>query len=303
MALAEHASHKLSYSIAKGWLKRAERLLEGEPESIEQGYLARFQERLAFEGEGDLDRAQALAERAYAVGIHFHERDLEMLALHDRGSILVARGQVAAGLELMEEAMVAAVAGELGARTTGRIYCNMIDTCERLADYRRAGEWEEAARRWCERVGHSSGFPGICRVRRAELMRLRGIWTDAEQEARRACAELEDFLGFAAVAFQEIGEIRLLVGDLAEAEQAFGRAQDLGRDPQPGLARLRLAQGNTVTARALIDRALADNAAGRLGRGALLPTQMEIALAQNDLDTARAVAEELQAIAEAYERP
>jgi len=301
MALAEHAFQKLSYSVAKGWLKRAEHLLEGESESIEHGYLARFQERIAFEGEGDLDQAQALAERAHALGTRFRDHDLEMLTLHDRGGILVAKGQVADGLTLMEEAMVAAVAGELGARTTGRVYCNMIDTCEKLADYRRAGEWDEAARRWCDRVGHASGFPGICRVKRAELMRLRGTWLDAEQEARRACVELEDFLSFAALAFQEVGEIRLLVGDLAGAEQAFGRAQELGRDPEPGLARLRLAQGNAPAARALVDRALVDNVAGRLGRGGLLPTQIEIALALGDLDTARAAAEELQAIAEAYE--
>ncbi len=300
MALAEHAFQRLSYSVAKGWLKRAEHLLESEPESIEHGYLVRLHERIAFEGEGDLDRARDFAERAYALATRFRDHDLEMLALHDRGGILVARGQVADGLALMEEAMVAAVAGELSAMTTGRIYCNMIDICEKLADYRRAGEWDEAARRWCDRVGHASGFPGICRVKRAHLMRLRGTWTDAEQEARRACAELEDFLSSAAAAFQEIGDVRLLVGDLSGAEQAFGRAQELGCDPQPGLARLRLAQGNSATARAFIDRALADNAAGRLGRGGLLPMQIEIALAQQDLDTARSAAEELRVIAEAY---
>jgi DNA-binding winged helix-turn-helix (wHTH) protein/tetratricopeptide (TPR) repeat protein len=298
MALAEHAFQKLSHSVAKGWMKRAEHLLENESQSIEHGYLMRFQARIAV--DSDLDRAQEFAERAYALGTRFRDHDLEMLALHDRGGILVAKGQVADGLALMEEAMVAAVAGELSAMTTGRIYCNMVDICEKLADYRRAGEWDEAARRWCDRVGHASGFPGICRVKRAQLMRLRGTWADAEQEARRACAELEDFLSFAAAAFQEIGEVRLLVGDLSAAEQAFGRAQELGCDPQPGLARLRLVQGNSATARALIDRALADNAAGRLGRSALLPMQIEIALAQQDLDTARSAAEDLRAIAEAY---
>ena len=301
MALAEHAFHKLSFSVAKGWLKRAEHLLEAEPESIEHGYLARFQERIAFEAEGEFDRAQALAERAYALAIHFHDRDLEMLALHDRGGILVAKGQIADGMAFMEEAMVASLAGELGAMTTGRMYCNMIDTCEKLADYRRASEWDEAALRWCSRVGHASGFPGVCRVRRAVLMRMRGSWSDAEQEARRASTELKDFLNFAALAMQEVGEVRLLVGDLAGAEQAFDRAQELGRDPQPGLARLRMVQGNIGVARALIDRALADNSAGRLGRGGLLPTQSEIALAQHDLDTAHAAVDELLAIANTYE--
>lgn len=301
IALAENAFLKSSFSVGKGWLRRAEHLLEGEPESIEHGYLARFQERIAFEGEGDVEQAQVLAERAHALGVRFHDRDLEMLALHDRGGILVAKGQVADGLAFMEEAMVDTLAGELSAMTTGRMYCNMIDTCEKLADYRRAGEWDEAALRWCSRVGHASGFPGVCRVKRAMLMRLRGSWGDAEREARRACAELEDFLSFAALAMQEVGEIRLLLGDLAGSEQAFERAQEWGRDPEPGLARLRLAQGNVAMARALIDRALADNISGRLGRGGLLPTQTEIALAQEDLDTAHAAVEELLAIAGAYQ--
>ena len=217
-----------------------------------------------------------------------------------RHSILVAKGRVEDGMSLMEEAMVAAVAGELGAMATGRIYCNMIDICEKLADYRRAGEWDEEAKRWCDRVGHSSGFPGICRVKRAEIMRLRGAWAEAEQEARRASGELKEFLDFAAAAFYQIGEIRFHVGDLGAAEEAFRKAHELGRDPQPGLARLRLAQGNAEAARNLINRALTDDTLTPLDRARLLPAQIEIALAAKDLDAARSGTEELQAIAGAF---
>ena len=124
---------------------------------------------------------------------------------HDQGCVLVAMMRVDEGMALMETVMAAALGGELGARTTGRIFCNMMDICERLADYRRAGEWDDAARRWCVRTGHSSGFPGICRVRRAGIMRVRGQWSEAEQEARCASLELKDFLDFAAFRIRPSG--------------------------------------------------------------------------------------------------
>ncbi len=298
--LAEYSYSKLAVSVASGWISRAERLLEDEPEAIEHGYLARLRARIALEGLGDLDSALEHAERASALGIRSRDRDLEMLALHDRGCILMAMGQTEDGMPLMEEAMVAAVAGELGAMTTGRIYCNMIEICEKLADYRRAGEWDEEAKRWCDRVGHDSGFPGICRVKRAEIMRLRGSWEEAEQEARRASGELKELLSYAGAAFHQLGEIRLHVGDHDGAEDAFRQARHLGRDPQPGLARLRLAQGNTQAARNLIDRALMDDTLTRLDRARLLPARIEIALAARDLDAARSDTGELRAIAGAF---
>ena len=131
-------------------------------------------------------------------------------------------------------------------------------------------------------------------------MRLRGDWAEAEQEARRASGELEELVIYAGAAFHQIGEIRLLVGDLGAAEEAFRQAHQLGRDPQPGLARLRLAQGNTEAARNLIDRALADDTLTRLDRARLLPAQIEIALAAQDLDAARSGTEELRTIVGAF---
>src|SRR5207249_5470922 len=135
------------------------------------------------------------------------------------------------------------------------VYCNTISTCRDLADYRRAGEWSEAAKRWCERQT-ISGFPGMCRVYRAEIMRLRGAWADAEMEAVRASDELRDFnLSYAAAAFYELGEIRLHGGDLDGAEQAFGEAHELGHAAQPGLGLLHLARGDAAYAQTAIRRA------------------------------------------------
>jgi len=139
-----------------------------------------------------------------------------------------------------------------------------------LADYRRANEWDQAARRWCQRVSNESGFPGVCRVKRAEIMRFKGAWAEAEDEARRGCEELSDFPGHAAIGLIVIGEIRLSSGDLSGAETTFQQAHELGRDPQPGLALLRLAEGKHETACELIDSALEDDSLLTLERARLL---------------------------------
>jgi len=290
-------------SVGLAWLNRAERLLQHEPESIVHGYLTRNRGVVAFEGMHDYDTALALAQQALDIGTRFGDRDLMALGLHDRGRVLVAKGQVGEGMTLIDEATVAAVSGELGPLATGIIYCNTITACNGLADYRRAGEWSEAAKRWCERQA-ISGFPGMCRVYRAGIMRRRGNWPEAEQEARRACEELREFnQGYAAESLYELGEVRLLMGDLTTAEDAFKQAHALGREPQPGLALLRLAEGKVPAAAAMIARALTDGSPDRLHRAHLLPARVEIALVAGDVATARSASDELADIAKAYNTP
>jgi class 3 adenylate cyclase len=298
--LAHDYDEKLTRSIAAGWHNRAERLLADEPEGVEHGYLARVQ-RIAASRRGDLDGALEYARRTAEIGARFGDRELMAIGLHDQGRVLVTMGRVGEGMALIDEATVAAVGGELSPWATGIIYCNTISICANLADIRRAGEWTDAAKRWCERQA-IVGFPGICRVHRAEIMRLRGAWAEAEQEARKACTELHDWgaLSFAGDGFYEVGEIRLRMGDLAGAKGAFEQAHELGREPQPGLSVLRLMEGNVEGAAISIKRALADESWNRLARARLLPAQVEIAIAAGDLEPARSATEELEAIAKAY---
>ena len=177
-------------SLAGGWLKRAEKLLEGEPESIAHGYLAIAHGRVAWR-RGELDHALSHLERAVEISRRFEDADLRAWAAMYRGMILVDRGQVEDGWAPLEDVSAAAVGGELGAYTTGVVFCNVISTCRDLADYRRATEWADAATRWCERQS-IKGFPGVCRVHRAEIMRLVGSWTEAASELEQACDELFD---------------------------------------------------------------------------------------------------------------
>jgi class 3 adenylate cyclase len=286
-------------SLANGWLRRAERLLEPERDGIEYGHLLRARGLMA----KDPDEALAHARAAHDVATRLGDRDLAALELQEQGRLLVAKGEVAEGLALLEEATVTAVSGQLGPDATGIIYCNAIDVCRRLADYGRAGEWTDAARQWCERQG-ILGFPGMCRVYRASILRLRGALADAAREAANACEELRPYaVGATAEAFYELGEVRLRLGDLAAARDAFRQAHELGRDPQPGLALLRLAEGNLEAARTGMRSALADESRDRLARGQLLPAQVEIALANGEHDIAMAAADELEAIAAVYQTP
>jgi tetratricopeptide (TPR) repeat protein len=303
LALAEDHYHRLSPAVAQGWLRRAERHLEGLPESATHGWLTRLHMLVALEQERDAAAAMQLTERVLGIARRVGDTDLEALAIQDRGRILVGLGQVAEGMALIDDAMTFATAGELTPRTAGRTYCNMISTCERLGDYGRAAEWHDAAHHWTEAHAESV-FPGICRVHRAGILRLKGALPEAEEEARRAAGELGQFLkDVAGAAFYELGEIRRRMGDEAGADTMFGEAHARGRNPQPGLALLRLAQGQGEVARSMIERSLAEPNLAPLDRVKLLPALVEIAVACHAGEAATGAAEELEAITVTYTSP
>jgi tRNA A-37 threonylcarbamoyl transferase component Bud32/tetratricopeptide (TPR) repeat protein len=303
LALAEDHFHRLAGSVGQGWLRRAERHLESLPEAAAHGWLSRLQCILALEAEGRPDQAMLHAAAATAVATRVGDTDLAMLALQDRGRALVALGRLSEGMALIDEAMTAVTAGELTPRTAGRAYCNMLSTCERLGDIGRAAEWYDAAQGWSEPYA-ASGYPGICRVRRASILRLRGALAEAEHEARRAADELADFLtDVAGDAFYELGDIRLRSGDLAGAGRMFDEAHARGRDPQPGLALLRLAEGKPAAARSMIERAVGEPGKTALDRGRLLPSVVEIRVAAGDPAAADEAAAELEAVSATFPTP
>jgi tetratricopeptide (TPR) repeat protein len=287
-------------SVCNGWLTRAERLLKTVPDAVENGYLTRFKAKVAIEADQDLDTALDLATKALEVAERHGDADLRALATQDRGRVFVLKNHVKEGMALLDEAMAMAISGELSAFVVGVTYCNMISMCEKIADYRRAGEWSDQAVRWCQ--PHSeSAFPGICSVHRAEVMNVRGDWTAAESEAERAVSMSDGYgAAVAAEAYYVIGEIKLRQGKHQEAEASFQEAHRQGRQPVPGMALLRLAQGRFEAARSLIDRALSASAVD-LDRIRKLPAGVEIALAVGDVMTARSRADELVSLAERFE--
>ena len=301
MALRLARDHELKRSaMTEAWLKRAERLLEQAPESLDHGYLERSRSHSALR-RGDFEASIEHAKRTMEIGTKFGDPNLIALGLHDQGNALVQQGRVEEGFALLDEATVAAVSGELRPHPTAIIYCGVISSCRDIGDYARAGDWTDAAKRWCERQS-ISGFPGQCRIYRAEIMRLRGNWLDAEQEVGLACTELADFApNVAADGFYELGELRRRMGDLDGADEAFRQAHGLGVDPEPGLALLRLERGDVGAASRSIARAVENTPPAKaLSRARLLPAQIEIALGAGDSETARSAAESLEGIAEEF---
>jgi class 3 adenylate cyclase len=291
--------NRAAFAVSRGWFSNAERLLEGLPEAPEHGHLALSRGVTALLAEGNIEDALPELERAHDIARRAGDRDTQVLALVGKGRAFVQRGEVEQGLAILDEASTSAVSGELRPFATGLVYCVTITSCQDVGDYRRAAEWTEAASRWCEQAD-MNGFPGACRIHRAEIMRLRGDWPQAEKTALAACEEVQDFdRHVTAGGYYEIGEIRRRRGDFAAADEAFRTANELGRFPQPGLALLQLAEGKVESAVAGITRALGE-IQDPLARVRALPALVEIAIAAADLDTARSAADELQQIVDSY---
>jgi class 3 adenylate cyclase len=284
-------------AVSRAWLARAERLLADLPESRSHGYLALAHGLRA----ASPDEAIGFISTAVELGRRHGDRDLELLAQQELGAAYVAAGHVADGLALVDDAACVALAGEPSPIAAGTVYCQTIALYRNLGDLRRAAEWAERTLEWCE-VESLSGFPGICRIHRAEILRARGDLDRAEAEARRACTHLEQFNGGAnarpvAEAFYALGEIRLVTGDFTSAEAAFAQALSFGLNPVPGLALLRARRGNVPGAVTAIDAALRE-AATPAALVHLLDAGVEIAIAAGDLERAASRTAELEQVAD-----
>jgi DNA-binding NarL/FixJ family response regulator len=284
-------------SIGMGFLLRAQRHAKRVPAGAGHGFLAMVEASIA-RFSGELDQAVELAEQALAIAEQTGERNLMAMSLHVLGTTLVDAGRIEEGIAAMDEAMVSVVSGELDPYFTGVIFCQLIGVCLELHDVRRAGEWSDAAQRWCQSLGPDSMYPGLCAVNHAEVSRLRGAWPQAEAEAAAAAdllLAIEPAL--AGPAFVQLAEVRQRLGDEAGAEQAYLRGEELGADPQPGLALLRASLGRASGALAELRHALASETTP-VRRARLLCAVAEVGAAVRDVDSATAAADELEAIAQ-----
>ena len=257
-----------------GWVARTRRVLAGGglPDSAEHGYLrwlVAFQSYMA----GETAAARAGFEEAAAIGDRWGEPDLAAMSRLGVGRALIKLGQTGPGVALLDEVMAAVEAGELSPVVVGDLYCSVIEGCQELFDLRRAQRWTAVLTAWCAGQPDLVPYRGQCLLHRAELLALHGAWPDAMEETRRASARFLEPTGHpaaGAAAYQQ-AELHRLRGETAEAEEAYRRASRWGREPQPGLAQLRLAQGQAAAAEAAIRRVL-EEATDRAGAGCCRPS-------------------------------
>jgi tetratricopeptide (TPR) repeat protein len=278
---------------AIGWARRMMRTVEDAPEegpgharaALLQAFLQVIGEKL----EGALD----LVEKGHALARKHGDEDAEALSLSRRAALLMRYGRVEEATADVDEAMLLVNRERTRPVTGAMIYCNTIDFCRDLGDLERALEWTDAAKHYIDER-RVCGFPGLCRVHRAELLRLCGEHQRAAEELRAALRVFEKhrFVVAQAYALTELGHLRLEAKALDAAEQAFHEADEFGLEPLPGLAQLALERGDAKEARALLDRRLGD-LTSPLGRARLLPTLVTACIELGDLDAAERAANEL----------
>jgi tetratricopeptide (TPR) repeat protein len=283
---------------ASGWIGRVRRLLGQMPgDCVEQGFVL-LPEAMAAMGEGDYETALAVLERAAAIGDRFADADLGALTRHAQGRILIRAGRIKEGLALLDEAMVAITTDDVTPIVVGGVYCSVVSGCQEVFDWRRAQEWTAAMSRWCAPQPDLVLFRGQCLLLRSGVLQLRGDWDGALEEARRALARLLDPPGQIGLgnAYVQLAELHRLRGELSEAEEAYRLASQHGKRTQPGLALLRLAQGDPASALASLRLALDESPEPRF-RPMLLAACVEAAIAADDIPTARTAAEQLATVA------
>lgn len=286
---------------AGGWLARAQRAVECEGgDCPERGYLM-LPVVARHLGMGNDDAAHDAAVEAATIGDRFGERDLSAVARDMQARALLRRGQVPEGLALIDEVMISAASGELSPLVTGLLYCSVIASCQRVYALDRAREWTSALASWCEQQPQLVTFTAACLVHRAEILELEGAWGQATEEARRVSDDIggtgdPDAVGNA---HYQQAEVHRLRGEVEAAEEAYRKASQHGREPQPGLALLRLAQGRGDTALAALRRVLGSTEPP-LQRARFLPAMIEIALESNEIDEASRAAGELEEIASRF---
>jgi DNA-binding NarL/FixJ family response regulator len=290
------------FGQANGWFARVERLIEreGKPCAV-AGYL-RIPQTLRYLQQNECDAAFDSGAEAARIGEEYAETDLVALARSLQGRARLRQGRIREGLALLDEAMVTVKSDGDAPIVPAIVYCILIEGCRQVYALDRCREWTAALTRWCEAQPQLVPFNGVCMVHRCEVMEMNGQWDAALEEARRACERLTQASDpFAAPgAHYQKAEMHRLRGELDEAEASYLEAHRLGREPQPGLSLLRLAQGRGDAALASVRRAHAASTEP-LQRARLLPAMVEIALAAGDLEGASQASADLDALSERFE--
>jgi DNA-binding CsgD family transcriptional regulator len=293
------------HAQAGGWLARCGHEAELlSSDSSARGYLALTQAHRLVAIEHRYDQGGALAEQVVGLARRDPDPDLLALALMVGGRARIRAGETHDGFAMLDEAMVGVVRDEVSPTAAGTVYCAVIEACGEVGELRRAVEWTQALTTWCDRQRGMVTFTGRCRTHRAAVLMLRGDWDAAVAEAGHACARFAGAADEEAAgeAFYLLAELHRLAGRDTLAERAYRQAGEWGRDPQPGLALLRLAQGRAEAAAATVNRLL-EEVGLAIERVRVLPAAVAVLLEINDIAAAAGAAEELARLAGSFETP
>jgi DNA-binding CsgD family transcriptional regulator len=305
LRLAEAVGFQGDIPRAQGWVLHVQRLLDRAGlDCVEQGYLAHASAMCRIFTDGDVAAAHLLFAQAVKWGERFADAELLTLARIGEGRCQIYMGEVSDGIGLLDEAMVSVESGQLAPIVVGDAYCTVIDACAEIFDVRRLGTWTQSFSLWCDDQPELVLYRGHCRLHRAEVLTLRGRWAEALAEATSAVellAEPRNLMALGGAHYVK-AELHRLRGDLADAEQEYRCANGAGCPPFPGLAQLRLAQGQTGAACSALRRALAE-ADGAVARARLLPSLVQALIAAGELDEASAAASDLAEVADELQSP
>lgn len=283
---------------ALGWVARGRRILEdSDAECVERAWLAILTALPSLFG-GDADTALPSLVDGEQLARRLGDTDAVVFARLGRGYAMILQGELDDGKALLDEVMAAVTADEVSPVVAGIAYCQVIALCHTVFDLGRAREWTAALSRWCDAQPDLVPFRGNCLVHRCEIFQLQGAWNEARDEAARACAWLAgppawDTLGSA---HYQLAEIQRLCGEFGPAEASYRQASLAGREPEPGMSLLRLAEGRIERAVPAIRRVV-DEAQTPIERSGVLPAYVDVMLEAGELAAARTAADELERIA------
>jgi ATP/maltotriose-dependent transcriptional regulator MalT len=284
---------------AGGWLERAGHLLEHLPLGVEHGMLTYLRASFALNGAHDPTTARALTAEGLAIARELDYVPGEMLFLALDGLVLVASGDVEEGMRHLDEATTAAVAGEVQeARFVELICCHLIDACQRVRDFDRAGEWCRRVEEIATRLGDAQIFT-MCRTYYGEVLVWRGAWNEAERAFAAASRELTKAGRDTSESLVGLAELRRRQRRFEEAEALLAEA--VGH-PLAGIvaAALALDRGNTRRGAEEAERYLRRvGEDDRLVRVPALELLVRARLTLGRTREAQRAADELAAIAEA----